>query len=100
MTIRSSDEQIPVKITREIPLYWIISTIGAILGLAVSVYVGMIRVADTVDRLNKTVEKQSIQAEQNNVTNALQTQQLADHDKRLSNIENKLSALSMQPPRR
>lgn len=85
-----------MKITREIPPHWILSTIGAILAAALSVYIGMVRVADTVERLNKTVEKQAIQAEQNNVTNALQSQQLSDHDKRISSIESQVSGLMIR----
>lgn len=91
MTTRSTDGGGPFKISRELSPLQLASITGSILLFAVAVLAGAVRLSDSVDRLNKTVDKQSEQMATNNVVNAVQDRNIADIDRRVTRIETQIA---------
>lgn len=92
MNARESDNQ-PIRISREIPLWGILSFVGSIFVLSYSVYAGYVKNVEAVEKLTISVEK----LKDNNFETTLrynrQEQTLNSHAGQLQKLERDVEEL-------
>lgn len=88
---RESDK-LPVHITREIPLPWLIGGAFAIVVQAVTLYLGQQQQAETLRQLAADVKEVRTRAESGGLKIIEYGLQLQDHERRLQAAETKAAA--------
>lgn len=92
---RSTDDVAhPVKITREIPLPWLIGAAVCVVAQAGAIWVGQEKQADAIVRMtqqlaeqNKQLQALSVEIGSKNLKDVEHDLKLADHERRLSDVE-------------
>jgi flagellar basal body-associated protein FliL len=88
---RASDP--PIKITREIPLYWVLSVVAAIVGQGALVWFTQKSQGDLIAQQNESIKQ--LTAELRAVTTDLNTGRVKDleHDLKIADHERRLATL-------
>lgn len=85
MNARNTDP--PIKITREIPLSWLMAMLIAAIGWAISQYVAASKIADATQSLTLRVEKMSEQLRQKEISDAHVAARIEEHERRIVTLE-------------
>lgn len=95
MNVRAADAtqkgQI-VKITREIPLWGILSVVGVLAGQAISTYYGQQRLAENVEKLGVEVRALTAEVNKLNLTQVGMQVQISDLQRRMQIVEQQVAA--------
>ncbi len=83
---RSNDP--PIKVTREIPLPWLITAVVACVGWAISQYIAAQKIADATVSLSARVAVVSEQMRQKDIGDARTGVRLDEHERRIAQLEN------------
>jgi predicted RND superfamily exporter protein len=86
-----ADDVTPVKITREIPLWGLVSAIGLFAAQAVALYYGQIALTKTQTEQTESIKQ--LTAEVKSLSNSIQANNVKDveHDLKLNDLERRVS---------
>jgi hypothetical protein len=77
----------PVKITREIPLPWLLTLVGTIIGLAATVYFTQQWQGTQLGALTQSVDKLALKIDASNTAIIELKADVRDHERRLGRLE-------------
>lgn len=84
---RLSDPE-PVRITREIPLAWLIGVSAGLLVQAVTLYIGQQTQAEAIRALSAEVKELRVMVQAGNLKDVEYGLRIDDHERRLTIVEN------------
>jgi len=77
----------PVKITREIPLPWLLTLVGTMIGLAITVYFTQQWQGTKLGELTQSVDKLTVKIDASNTAIIELKADVRDHERRLGRLE-------------
>lgn len=86
MSAREQDTK-PIRISREIPLWGILSFVGSIFVLSYSVYAGYIKTVEAVEKLSTSVEKLKDNSVENTIKFDRHEQAINIHNLQLQKLD-------------
>jgi hypothetical protein len=97
MQMRAGDSNASLSFDRRVPLWGIIVTLGGMFitcaGFCISFYISNIKMADSIDRLTTSVDKQVQNDIARNITQVRQESAIAENTKAISKLERDVELL-------
>jgi len=88
-----NDDPKPIRISREIPLWGILSFIGTMLVLSYSTYSGYVKTVEAVERLSVSVEKLKDNQVENIIKYNTHDNAIRSHSEQITKLEREIDEL-------